>query len=295
MADLMIEAAARNNVKLEVAENYHRRALDRFQAEVIKSGLIGDISRIYRIFYEGGYHGMSVLRLLCGGQPQSILGITHVTPIVPIIDRMNRHHSEEKWTTSYLEFDNNTAAIMIYSNVIHAQALGRKLGGISQIHGTKGVMVDDTVHYTSPADYENKALATAYEPEYISTTVNGQQVLERIVLELPEQTIVWENPYAELGIGREKGRGIDMADQLMSIANAVLHNTEPTYGAQAARLDGEMTLAAAESGLMNKASLSFPLSTPTQTEQMIHEKFQETYGYSYEEIEQLIDVWYLRR
>ena len=92
MTDMMIEAADRNNVKLEVAENYHRVPMARFQAKVIDSGIIGDVGRIYRIFYEGGYHGMSMLRLLAGSPPKSILGITHVTDVVPIIDRMKRHH-----------------------------------------------------------------------------------------------------------------------------------------------------------------------------------------------------------
>src|SRR5690606_13830814 len=46
MADLIIEAAERNNVKLEVAENYHRTAMARFQAKVIESGVIGVGGRI---------------------------------------------------------------------------------------------------------------------------------------------------------------------------------------------------------------------------------------------------------
>ena len=83
MTDMMIEAATRNNVKLEVAENYHRVPMARFQAKVIDSGVIGEVGRIYRIFYEGGYHGMSMLRLLAGSAPKSILGITHVTDVVP--------------------------------------------------------------------------------------------------------------------------------------------------------------------------------------------------------------------
>ena len=122
MTDMMVEAATRNNVKLEVAENYHRVPMARFQAKVIDSGIIGDVGRIYRIFYEGGYHGMSMLRLLAGSRPKSILGITHVTDVVPIIDRMKRHHSQENCTTSFLEFENGAAATMIYSNVIHARA-----------------------------------------------------------------------------------------------------------------------------------------------------------------------------
>ncbi len=295
MTDMMIEAAARNGVKLEVAENYHRVAMARFQAKVIAADVIGEVGRIYRIFYEGGYHGMSMLRLLAGSPPKSILGITHVTPVVPIIDRMKRHHAQETCTTSFLEFENGAAATMIYSNVIHARSLGRKATGISQIDGTRGAIVDSTVYYTNPADYESGAAATAYAPQLSTIEWEGRQVLDRISLELPDRTITWQNPYAHLGIGENNGRGVDMADQLMSIANAVRNDTEPTYGVQEARLDQEMTLAASESALMNKQPLSFPLRSPSQAEERIHERFKETYGYAYTDIEPLLDVFYPRR
>ena len=295
MTDMMIEAADRNNVKLEVAENYHRVPMARFQAKVIDSGIIGDVGRIYRIFYEGGYHGMSMLRLLAGSPPKSILGITHVTDVVPIIDRMKRHHSQENCTTSFLEFENGAAATMIYSNVIHARSLGRKNAGISQIDGERGAIVGNTVFYTDPADYQSGASAAAYEPQISTIDVDGRQVLERISLQLPGQNIVWENPYADLGIGENNGRGVDMADQFMSIANAVLHDTEPTYGVQEARLDQEMSLAASESALMNKQPLAFPLRSPSEAEELIQARFKETYGYDYTEIEPLLDVFYPRR
>ena len=66
----MIEAAQRNNVKLEVAENYYRAPRERFLSTVIDAGVIGEVGRIYRIFYEGGYHGMSMLRLRANGEPK---------------------------------------------------------------------------------------------------------------------------------------------------------------------------------------------------------------------------------
>jgi predicted dehydrogenase len=294
MADLMIDAAARNNVKLEVAENYHRTAMARFQAKVIESGVIGEVGRIYRIFYEGGYHGMSMLRLLAGSPPKSILGMTQVTPVVPIIDRMKRRHTEERWVSSFLEFENGVAATMMYSNVIHARSLGRKATGISQIDGTKGAIVDNTVYYTAPETYETGAQATPYEPQMSFIEVDGSQVLDKISLELPEETITWQNPYAALGIGENNGRGIDMADQLMSIANAVLNNSDPTYGAEAGRLDEEMSLAASESALMNKQPLSFPLRSPSQVEEQMHAHFKEKYGHAYTELEPLLDVFYPR-
>lgn len=295
MTDMMIEAAARNNVKLEVAENYHRVPMARFQAKVIDSGVIGEVGRIYRIFHEGGYHGMSMLRLLAGSPPKSILGVTHVTDVVPIIDRMKRHHSQENCSTSFLEFENGAAATMIYSNVIHARSLGRKNIGIAQIDGTRGAIVENTVYFTDPETYQDGAIAAAYEPQRAFIEVEGRQVLESISLELPGQEIVWENPYAHLGVGENNGRGVDMADQLMSIANAVLHDIEPTYGVQEARLDQEMSLAASESALMDKQPLAFPLRTPSEAEERIQERFKETYGYDYTDTEPLLDVFYPRR
>ena len=125
--------------------------------------------------------------------------------------------------------------------------------------------------------------------------MEGRQVLERISLELPDQEIVWENPYAHLGIGENNGRGVDMADQFMSIANAVLDDTEPTYGVQEARLDQEMSLAASESALMNKQALAFPLRSPSKAEELIQDRFKETYGHDYTDIEPLLDVFYPRR
>lgn len=95
--DLMIEGAKRNNVKLEVAENYYRTPMERLKANVIDAGLNGDVSRLYRIFYEGGYHGMNVLRTHARGNPKSVMGVGHTTPIVPITDRMKRHHELERW------------------------------------------------------------------------------------------------------------------------------------------------------------------------------------------------------
>lgn len=294
MSDILIDAAKRNNVKLEVAENYHRRANERFISKVIEADVIGDVGRIYRIFHEGGYHGMSMLRLLAGSDPTSIIAMTHVTPVVPITDRMLRHHTKERCISSFLEFENGAGAIMIYSNVNHAQSLGRKQTGIYQIDGTKGAIVDGLIYHTREEDYDKGARATPYTPQYISKEVNGVSVLDRITLELPDQTVAWENPYADWGIGENNGTGIDMADQLMSIANAVLNDTEPTYGAAQGRLDQEMSLAASESASLNKQSLNFPLPMPAQTEEEYHQRFKAEFGHSYDQVEALVDVWYPR-
>ena len=82
MADVMIAAADRNRVALEIAENYYRQPVERLKSAVIAAGAIGTVSRLHRIFHEGGYHGMSLLRHHAGGEPTSVLGIAHESPVM---------------------------------------------------------------------------------------------------------------------------------------------------------------------------------------------------------------------
>ena len=152
LADLMIAAAARNRVVLEVAENYYRAPVERLKSAVIAAGAIGAVSRLHRIFHEGGYHGMSLLRHHAGGAPTSVLGIAHETPVLPHTDRMKRHHARESWSMGVIDFDNGALAVMSYSNVIHARSLGRGQTGIGQIDGTAGTIREESVYTVPPAE-----------------------------------------------------------------------------------------------------------------------------------------------
>ena len=255
--DLMIEAAKRNNVKLEVAENYYRAPRERFLSAVIDAGVIGEVGRIYRIFYEGGYHGMSMLRLRANGEPKSILGITQSTPVIPIIDRMKRHHTSDNWTFGFLEFDNNATALMVYSNVIHARSLGRGQGGVSQIDGSKGTIVGEDIHVVPPEALENGAKSIGYQPKRTTIDVDGTEVTEKIELELPDQLITWENPLRNYPLTEGQ---IPVADELLSLANAILSRTpNRQYGARLGRQDQEMNIAMSESAKQSRSHLDLPV------------------------------------
>ena len=292
MTDLMITAAKRNNVKLEVAENYYRAPRERFLSAVIDAGVIGEVGRIYRIFYEGGYHGMSMLRLRANGEPKSILGITQSTPVIPIIDRMKRHHTSDNWTFGFLEFDNNATALMVYSNVIHARSLGRGQGGISQIDGSKGTIVGEEIHVVPSEDLENGAKSVGYQPKRTMIDVDGTDVIEKIELELPDQLITWENPLRNYSLTEGQ---IPVADELLSLANAVLHNTEPKYGAQLGRQDQEMNIAMSESAKQSRTTLNFPLTDLTETERDIHDNYEGQHGHPIDDVEAGIDLFFPRQ
>ena len=289
--DLIIERAKANNVKLEVAENYYRVPRERFLSKVIEADVIGEVARIYRIFHEGGYHGMSMLRLRAGGEPKSALGITQTTPVIPIIDRMKRNHTSERWSLGFIEFDNNATALMVYSNVIHARSLGRGQTGISQIDGSKGTIVGEDIYVTPADQLESGARGVAYRPKRTTIDMDGLDVLEKISLELPDQTVTWENPLKNYRL--PEGR-IAVADELLSIATAVLNDTEPEYGAARARQDQEMNIAMGESGKRSKETITFPITELTETERGTHESYEKKYGHPIEDIEAGIDTFFPR-
>jgi predicted dehydrogenase len=291
LADLMIEAARKNRVKLEVAENYYRAAIERFKSQVIAAGVIGKVSRLYRIFHEGGYHGMSILRLRAGGNPTSVLGITHTSDVTPITDRMKRHHTQERWSLGVIDFDNGVLATMIYSNVIHARSLGRGVGGVSQIDGTAGTIVGNDFYLVPPDELHTGAVAKTYVPQRVTFERDGVQVLDRIEMQLPDGQFVWDNPFKNYALTEGQ---IAVADELLSIARAVLEDREPDYGAAAGRLDQEMNIAMHESATRNRQLVTFPLQSPTTTEQQSHDAFQQKYGCDAMDVERLVDVFFPR-
>ena len=291
-ADLMIEHAKANNVKLEIAENYYRAPRERFLSKVIEADVIGEVARIYRIFYEGGHHGMSMLRLRAGGAPKSVLGITQTSPVIPIIDRMKRDHTSERWSLGFIEFDNNATALMVYSNVIHARSLGRGQTGISQIDGSKGTIVGEDIYVTPADELQSGAKGVAYRPKRTTIDVDGTNVIDNISLELPEQTVTWENPLKNYPLSEGQ---IAVADELLSIATAVLNDTEPEYGAALGRQDQEMNIAMNESGNRSKETIAFPLTELTETERGTHESYQQQYGHPIEDLEAGIDTFFPRR
>ena len=291
-ADLMIEHAKANNVKLEIAENYYRAPRERFLSKVIEADVIGEVARIYRIFYEGGYHGMSMLRLRAGGEPKSALGITQNSPVIPIIDRMKRHHTSERWSLGFIEFDNNATALMVYSNVIHARSLGRGQTGISQIDGSKGTILGEDIYVTPADELQSGAKGVAYRPTRTTIDVDGVNVIDNISLELPEQVVTWENPLKNYPLSEGQ---IAVADELLSIATAILNDTEPEYGAALGRQDQEMNIAMSESGNRSKETIAFPLTELTETERGTHESYQQQHGHPIEDIEAGIDTFFPRR
>ena len=169
---------------------------------------------------------------------------------------------------------------------------GRGQTGISQIDGSKGTIVGEDIYVTPEDQLESGARGIAYRPERTTIDVDGVKVIEKISLELPEQTITWENPLKNYRLSEGQ---IAVADELLSIATAVLNDTEPEYGAARGRQDQEMNIAMSESGNRSRETITFPLTELTETERGTHESYQKQYGHPIEDIEAGINTFFPRR
>jgi hypothetical protein len=204
---------------------------------------------------------------------------------------MKRRHTSEGWSLGYLDFDNGASAIMIYSNVIHARSLGRGVGGVSQIDGSAGTIVGDTIYCVPSEELDSGAVAKPFEPRRITRDVDGVKVVERIEAELPGRIVVWENPFAHLPLSEGQ---VAIADELLSVVKALETNSAPEYGAAAGRLDQEMSLASAESSQRGRATVTFPLVEPTHGEISTEARYERQYGVRADDLEGLLDVFFPR-
>ena len=192
----------------------------------------------------------------------------------------------------YLDFEGGATAIMMYSNVIHARSLGRKVNAMAQIHGTEGAIVEDAVYVVKPEEMESGALAEAYTPTRVKGTVDGVEVVKSIVLDLPGRTVAWENPLAHLPL--REGH-VPVADELLSVAKAIETGEPPEYGGAAGRLDQEMSLGMSESSRQDRTTVTFPMGDTTDGEARTHARYEEAYGVAVEDIDGLLDVYLPRQ
>jgi predicted dehydrogenase len=266
--------------------------VERLKSAVIAAGAIGRVSRLHRIFHEGGYHGMSLLRHHAGGEPTSILGIAHESPVIRHTDRMKRTHEREGWSMGVIDFDSGALAVMSYSNVIHARSLGRGQTGIGQIDGTEGTILEDAVYVVPSRELETGACAASHPIQRRVREVEDRKIPEALFVDMPGGTVTWENPFARYDLTEGQ---VSVADELESLARAVETGSPPEYGAARARLDQEMNLAMSESARLGRRPLSLPLGELMETEAQMHSRFRENYGRAPEDVEALVDHFFPRR
>ena len=253
-ADVIIATAAERNLKIEVAEQFHRRPLEQIKLKLIESGLFGRVHTAFNDFAGHGYHGVSVLRSYLGfdAKPVQVTGAVQSYPLTSHWSRLANHHSERTETQEHgiIEFEGGQLGIFHWTDVGYDSAL--RWWRSSRFLAEKGMGI--TIGDGTNIDECLSLLSSDGEaPQYITLERRWERVdggaLEAMVAHTGDPTqplIRWENPFAP----QLQGHGIQWHDDeigvagcLLSLVRAIQNNSDPTYGPFQARLDQEIILA----------------------------------------------------
>ena len=274
-ADAIIAAARQRGLKIEVAEQFHRRPLEQIKLSLIEAGLFGRIYSSFNDFGGHGYHGVSLMRSYLGFQtrPVQVTGSVHEYPLAAHWGRNQATRGPRTETQEHglIEFENGSVGIFHWTNVAYDSAL--RWWRSSRFLGEKGMGI--TVGVGLDVEERLSVLAPGGEaPHFLTLERRWERCdggsLEAMVAHTgdPERPIItWENPFRPA----RQGRGtqwhddeIGVAGCLKSLVDAIRSGGEPTYGPLQARLDQEIILAICQSALAGSSPIHLPLDPATQ-------------------------------
>jgi predicted dehydrogenase len=274
-ADAIIAAAQERGLKVEVAEQFHRRPLEQIKLKLIDSGLFGKVYSSFNDFAGHGYHGVSVMRSYLGfdAKPIQVVGAVSRYELTPHWSQLAGKHTDRTETQEHgiVTFDNDRLGIFHWTNVGYDCPL--RWWRSSRFLAEKGMGI--TVGVGLDVQERLSLLAPdGQAPHFITVERRWDRVdggaLEAIVAhtgdrELP--TVTWENPFRS----DRRGHGVQWHDDeigvascLMSLIDAVRHDTQPTYGPQQARLDQEIILAIRQSAMQGGKPVTLPMDPSEQ-------------------------------
>lgn len=275
-ADAIIAVARERGLKIEIAEQFHRRPLEQIKLELIASGLFGRVYTAFNDFAGHGYHGVSVLRSYLGfnAKPLQVTGTARKYDLAPHWSRLTNTRGTRTETQEHgiIEFEGGQIGIFHWTDVGYDSAL--RWWRSSRFLAEKGMGI--TVGVGLEVEERLSLLSPGEEaPYFITIERRWERVDGGALVALmahtgdPDQPIVkWDNPFrpAVQGHGRQwHDDEIGVAGCLLSLVEAVRNGTEPTYGAYQGRLDQELILALRISSLAGGQPIKLPLDPSLQT------------------------------
>lgn len=279
-ADAIIAAAWERGLKIEIAEQFHRRPLEQIKLKLIASGLFGRVHTAFNDFAGHGYHGVSVLRSYLGfnARPIQVTGCVRQYDLAPHWARLSDTRGVRTETQEHgiIEFESGQVGIFHWTDVAYDSAL--RWWRSSRFLAEKGMGI--TVGVGLDVDERLSLITPGGEaPRFITIERRWERIDGGALVAMvahtgdPDQPIVqWDNPFCPAAQGAVQGHGaqwhddeIGVAGCLLSLVEAVRNGTEPTYGPNQGRLDQELILALRMSSSAGGQPVRLPLDPSAQT------------------------------
>jgi predicted dehydrogenase len=269
-ADAIINAARERDLKVEVAEQFHRRPLEQIKLKLLESGLFGMVHSSFNDFAGHGYHGVSVMRSYLGfdARPLRVTGAVREYPLEAHWSRLAGEYGPRKETQEHglIEFEGGQLGVYHWTDVGYDSPL--RWWRSSRFLAEKGMGI--TVGIGLEVEERLSLLAPGGEaPRFITLErrwerVDGGALVAMLAhtqsSELP--VVRWENPFCP----KRQGHGMQWHDDeigaagcIWSLVEAVRKGIEPSYGPHQARLDQEIILAIRQSSLEGGKPVTLPL------------------------------------
>jgi predicted dehydrogenase len=269
-ADTIIRMARMCGIKVEVAEQFHRRPVEQLKLKLIESGIFGRVYTSFNDYAGHGYHGVSLLRSYLGfdAKPVQVVGVSQCNHLISHWSRLAGEFGPREETQEHgiISFENGRLGIFNWTDVGYDSAL--RWWRSSRFYAEKGmgisvgvgIEVNEQLTLLSPDGQSPQFITIDREYERVDGGALNALVAHSGNPEFP--VIRWENPF----ISKLDRTGVQWHDDeigvascLMSLVKAVRYNSEPTYGAEQARVDQEIVLALQKSTRENGIPVRLPL------------------------------------
>lgn len=269
-ADAIIAAAQQRHLKIEIAEQFHRRPLEQIKLKLIASGLFGRVHTSFNDFAGHGYHGISVMRSYLGfdAKPVRVTGAVRQYELAAYWSRLADDVRPRPETQEHgiIEFEDGRLGLFHWTSVGYDSPL--RWWRSSRFLAEKGMGI--TVGIGLDVEERLSLLAPGGEaPRFITLERRWERVDGGALVAMvahtgdPDQPIVrWDNPFAP----KLQGNGpqwhddeIGVAGCILSLVHAIRTDTEPSYGPRQGRLDQELILAIRQSSV-KKRPVDLPLN-----------------------------------
>jgi len=274
-ADAIIAVAKARGLKIEIAEQFHRRPLEQIKLKLIETSLFGRVHTAFNDFAGHGYHGISVLRSYLGfnAKPVRVMGAVQKYELTPHWSRIADQYGPRTETQEHgiIEFEGGQIGIFHWTNVGYDSAL--RWWRSSRFLAEKGMGI--TVGVGLDVEERLSLLSPGGEaPHFITLERRWERVDGGALIAMvahtgnPDLPIVqWQNPFGPAIVGHSvqwHDDEIGVAGCLRSLVEAIRNDTEPSYGPEQGRLDQELILAIRTSALNQGQPVSLPLSPEDQ-------------------------------